>query len=160
MKQFARPPPAIITLAVRGLVVQHPSVDKSILREYYAKGFLETRVPNPGANTGGRRRKTLRGGTSKRMVEALREAETIGRTHKSVGEPLQADAVADSLMQRFRLVDVAPSFFPRTMLRDKYIASYNQATTVQRGSFLESIGLGNRLANLLGVPPPPPQPTL
>jgi hypothetical protein len=96
-----------------------------------------------------RRRKTLRGGTSKQMVEALREAENIGRTHKTVGEPSQADAVAANLMTRYKLVDVAPSFFPSILLRDKYIASYNQATTVQRGSFLESIGLGSRLANLL-----------
>ena len=95
------------------------------------------------------RRKTLRGGSSKRMVEALREAENIGRTHKTVGEPSQADAVAANLMTRYKLVDVAPSFFPSTSLRDKYIETYNQTTTVPRGSFLESIGLGSRLANLL-----------
>jgi hypothetical protein len=147
LKQYSRPPPPIITLAVRGLVVQHPSVEKSILREYYAKGFLETRVPNPVANTGGRR-KTLRGGTSKQMVDALREAENMGRIHKTVGDPSRADSVADSLMRRFHLVDVEPSFHPRTLLRDKYIATYNQTSrATTQGSFLEA--LQGRIANLL-----------
>jgi hypothetical protein len=94
------------------------------------------------------RRKTLRGGTSKQMVEALREAENIGRIHKTVGDPSRADAVAANLMTRYKLVDVAPSFFPSTLLRDKYIATYNQTSrATTQGSFFEA--LQGRIANLL-----------
>jgi hypothetical protein len=147
-KRYQTPPGFRLEQVIRPLVRKHPGVAESRIREEYVKGFTETRLPNPGGNTGGRRRKTRRGGVSKEMVDALREAENTGRIHKTVGDPSQADSVADSLMRRFRLVDVGTPPTPRTLLRDKYLASYSQASrATTRGSFLES--LQGRIANLL-----------
>ncbi len=95
--------------------------------------------------------KKHRGGVSKEMVDALRAAETQGRTDKENGVASRADAAAASLMAQYRLIDAGtPS--PRTLLRDKYIASYDQTTTIQEDtfqSFLQSSGLASRFANLL-----------
>jgi hypothetical protein len=118
--------------------------DQELIADKYEAAKRNLNV-TPGVRTLGYR---ASGGVSKEMVDALREAENTGRIHKTVGDPSQADSVADSLMRRFRLVDVGTPPTPRTLLRDKYLASYSQASrATTQGSFLE--GLQSRIANLL-----------
>jgi hypothetical protein len=141
-RQFQGPTLARLQEIMPVLVRKFPRVSEEQLQNAYKRGWHETRQVRGG------RRKTLRGGTSKQMVEALREAENMGRIHKTVGDPSRADSVADSLMRRFHLVDVEPGFHPRTLLRDKYIATYNQTSrATTQGSFFEA--LQGRIANLL-----------
>jgi hypothetical protein len=123
LKRAQALPASRIEGSVRILSRKHPRVSAVQLQEAYIRGFNDTRAPNPAI--GGRRRKTRRGGVSKEMVDALRSAETQGRTDKQNGVSSRADAIAGSIMNQFRLADFGtPS--PRTLLRDKYTASYQQ----------------------------------
>jgi hypothetical protein len=95
--------------------------DQELIADKYEAAKRNLKV-TPGVRTLGYR---ASGGVSKEMVDALRSAETQGRTDKQNGVSSRADAIAGSIMNQFRLADFGtPS--PRTLLRDKYTASYQQ----------------------------------
>ena len=125
-KRYTSAPGFRIEEVARILSRKYPGVDQGRIREKYVEGFANTRRPNPGTQ-GSSRRKTrkARGGVSREMVDALRAAETQGRTDKQNGVSSRADAIAGSIMNQFRLADFGtPS--ARTLIRDKYTATYQQ----------------------------------
>lgn len=142
-KRYTSAPGFRIEEVARVISRKYPRVNQGRIRDAYVQGFADTRR----SASGGRRktRKVKRGGVSRDMVEALRAAETQGRTDKQNGLSSRADAIAGSILTQFRIADFGtPS--PRTLIRDKYTATYQQtpvgALPSGRPDFLESMPSG------------------
>lgn len=122
-KTFRTPPGIRINEVARILTRKYPRVAEGQIREKFVEGFTNTRRPT----TGGRRktRKVKRGGVSPSMMRALEAAATEGKTDKEAGTPSRAEQAADDIISEFGVGAITNA---RTLIRDKYAASYAEAS--------------------------------
>lgn len=150
-KSLAAPRGVRINEVARILIRKYPGVSEGQIREKFVEGFTNTRARNPGVQGSSRRktRKVKRGGVSPAMANALSAAETMGKFDKQLGSPSRAEQIADDLTTQYGVGAITNA---RTLIRDKYAASYAQASRTPVRSGTGPTGFGT------GVPPPPPGP--